>query len=662
MKHTKNKLLSSIATLIVCFAMLIGSTYAWFTDSASTGVNRIQAGNLDIEVEHTNAAVTTPENVEGIQNMFLNVNGDAMNWEPGAVSYETITVSNKGNLALKYSLTFNVNSYNTVVDANGTGTGKSLLDVLKVLVLETPLTSVTRETVSGLEWSAASSLSSFAKANRKLYPSTDTTAGHEDKETFQLIVYWPESAVDNDYNLQNGKYASDSNPSEVGNLFIKMGITVNATQLESESDSFDQNYDKDALLPEVSITEAVKEGTNYVIDNGTYINSSGVQTDIEDTRIPENVTMYDEHDSSTPIDTSDGQLSRKIETTRNDDTSTVNISIKFNFNSSSTTTEVKKFDKVVETIEDIGKNLEIDKVLHDGVELTALSSKPSSLVDSLDQSYYYNAVEGLIYVYSKTYSDFKVSYIRYWKDDTASALSIDEENRVISISTARELALLAKQVNNGTSYTNYTIQLENDIDLFGKRWTPIFENGTNWAGLAGSVFDGNNHTIKNMFVYQKTSAGLFGSSASALTIKNMNFYNADITTANANQTYAGVLMGKNYSPLTIENVNVDNAHVSNNWQCGVLVGFAETNGPSFKNCTIRNSFAGGNNATAGSLFGLGIVDVTVENCTAENVNLYTDSLTWNSTAKSVGNFAVGHLYGKTLTTNNYVENNVKVVQ
>ena len=58
MKRTKTKLVSSIVTLLICFAMLIGSTFAWFTDSASTGVNKIQAGNLDLVVEHKNASVS----------------------------------------------------------------------------------------------------------------------------------------------------------------------------------------------------------------------------------------------------------------------------------------------------------------------------------------------------------------------------------------------------------------------------------------------------------------------------------------------------------------------------------------------------------------------------------------------------------------------------
>ena len=52
-KSTKRALVSSALAILMCVAMLIGTTFAWFTDTASTGVNKIQAGNLDIEVEYT---------------------------------------------------------------------------------------------------------------------------------------------------------------------------------------------------------------------------------------------------------------------------------------------------------------------------------------------------------------------------------------------------------------------------------------------------------------------------------------------------------------------------------------------------------------------------------------------------------------------------------
>ena len=50
-KSTKRALLTSALALLMCVTMLVGATFAWFTDTASTGVNKIQAGNLNIELQ-----------------------------------------------------------------------------------------------------------------------------------------------------------------------------------------------------------------------------------------------------------------------------------------------------------------------------------------------------------------------------------------------------------------------------------------------------------------------------------------------------------------------------------------------------------------------------------------------------------------------------------
>ena len=50
-KHTKRALLASILSVVLCVAMLVGSTFAWFTDSVTSGNNKIVAGNLDVELE-----------------------------------------------------------------------------------------------------------------------------------------------------------------------------------------------------------------------------------------------------------------------------------------------------------------------------------------------------------------------------------------------------------------------------------------------------------------------------------------------------------------------------------------------------------------------------------------------------------------------------------
>ena len=115
MKDTKKRLLSSIATLFVCFAMLIGSTYAWFTDSASTGVNKIQAGNLDVklltyrglegyvDVERTPDDPLSLFSIGTSNNVAQNKNLDTL-WEPGKTQVAFLRIENKGNLALKYQV------------------------------------------------------------------------------------------------------------------------------------------------------------------------------------------------------------------------------------------------------------------------------------------------------------------------------------------------------------------------------------------------------------------------------------------------------------------------------------------------------------------------------------------------------------------------------
>ena len=106
-KTTKRALLSSVMAIVLCLAMLIGTTFAWFTDSASTAVNKIQAGTLDIELQYQKADGSW-ESAEGKTLDFKKPSGhenESILWEPGC-TYElpAIRILNKGNLALKYKL------------------------------------------------------------------------------------------------------------------------------------------------------------------------------------------------------------------------------------------------------------------------------------------------------------------------------------------------------------------------------------------------------------------------------------------------------------------------------------------------------------------------------------------------------------------------------
>ena len=94
---TKKALRGSLFALFLCIVLLIGTTFAWFTDTASTGVNKIQAGNLDVELRYSTDMQTWKEATDQTK-LF----DDNALWEPGYTQIVYLKVVNKGNLALKY--------------------------------------------------------------------------------------------------------------------------------------------------------------------------------------------------------------------------------------------------------------------------------------------------------------------------------------------------------------------------------------------------------------------------------------------------------------------------------------------------------------------------------------------------------------------------------
>ena len=110
---TKKALRGSLLALFLCIVLLIGTTFAWFTDTASTGVNKIQSGNLDVDLEYATAWdkdgngtkwASVDAAKEPVTLNFIKAdNTNEILWEPGCTyKLPQIKVVNKGNLALKY--------------------------------------------------------------------------------------------------------------------------------------------------------------------------------------------------------------------------------------------------------------------------------------------------------------------------------------------------------------------------------------------------------------------------------------------------------------------------------------------------------------------------------------------------------------------------------
>ena len=229
-KTTKRALLTSALALLMCVTMLVGATFAWFTDTASTGVNKIQAGNLKMEVTYKNTAGGRFEKVNRETPVF---NNNAL-WEPGHVEYVVLKVRNAGSLALKYKLGINIASEtgSTSVDGNAF----KLSDYIRFAVLDDDQSSLGRDGLVAAAGNGAALNAGYTAENHLL-------AGTNNSEKVVTLVVWMPTTVGNEANHMTGKTA----PS------INLGINVAATQDTVENDSFDNTYDKDAVYPIVAM-------------------------------------------------------------------------------------------------------------------------------------------------------------------------------------------------------------------------------------------------------------------------------------------------------------------------------------------------------------------------------------------------------------------------
>ena len=101
---TKRSLLASVLALVMCVTMLVGTTFAWFTDSASTAVNKIESGTLHVDIVDERG-----NSLDGKTLSFRDVNKNAdILWEPGATfALDSFRIVNTGKLALKYKVIIN---------------------------------------------------------------------------------------------------------------------------------------------------------------------------------------------------------------------------------------------------------------------------------------------------------------------------------------------------------------------------------------------------------------------------------------------------------------------------------------------------------------------------------------------------------------------------
>ena len=249
-KSTKRALLTSALALLMCVAMLVGATFAWFTDTASTGVNKIVSGNLDVKLMYSTDMQTWKEATDQTK-LF----DDHALWEPGYTQVVYLKIVNAGNLALKYEAGFSKN-YTSNRGKNVNGDWYRVDNYLKIGTAETATKFANREDV----WSAIAATEKTLAKDVMLTDGWITLKAGESSKPFAVAIYMPTS-VGNEAN------ASRHRPSSVSGL----GIEVRATQATVESDSFGTDYDANTatVLNRVEYTDGKHTVTGNIQANGT---------------------------------------------------------------------------------------------------------------------------------------------------------------------------------------------------------------------------------------------------------------------------------------------------------------------------------------------------------------------------------------------------------
>ena len=404
---TKNALIASVLVLALCVSMLVGTTYAWFTDSVTSGSNVIKTGSLDIVLEYWDG--DSWEDAEGNIIPFVAADGRAQNdilWEPGCTyNMAPIRVRNEGSLNAKI-----------LIMINGV-TGDSKL--LEVIDFKTNINNIPASVLNG---SAGNQLQRFEGA------------------TLDIMYGMPEGNIVFDWSLAGkgtttpGTGHTDTSPEftmtahmaeEAGNEYMDLtiegiSITVIATQQTYESDSFNNRYDKDATFPVISNVVKAENETKTV------------STEDVEIKVP----------AGAPAGGYEIVVSNKNETTDAEGNTTLAADISLRKDG----VKVTANGSTVYTVSvDVGTYKTIGAITHNGEAVT---------------NYNYDPFTGIISFGTTSFSPFTFTYV---DAPVNSAVLIASQGNAYYYSTLADAANAAKDGD--------TLTLLKDIDLGTERVT-----------------------------------------------------------------------------------------------------------------------------------------------------------------------------------------------
>ena len=251
---TKKALLSSVLSLFVCFAMLLGTTFAWFTDSVTSKNNIIQSGTLDVEMYYADGSKAADDTADW-KNAAEGAIFNHKLWEPGYVDAKHIKISNVGTLALNYKLRIVAN-----------GTVSKLADVIDVYYFATAKQLTRADVETGTYVGTLAQVLKVSHTDVDI--NGDGTIDDNDKTLTQVVNGMLEAKASETITIALKMKESAGN--EYQNLSIGTDFSVEliATQASFESDAFGKDYDDTVVVPSPEIPSALVtslEGNELVI-------------------------------------------------------------------------------------------------------------------------------------------------------------------------------------------------------------------------------------------------------------------------------------------------------------------------------------------------------------------------------------------------------------
>ena len=607
-RSLKQRLISSVLVLVMLFSSLLGTTFAWFSDTVTSEGNTIQSGNLKIDLLHK-----TDDDWISIKDNPDHKVFDYDKWEPGYTRIETLKIANLGSLALKYRLSVETADGTAVIGKNG----ESLADVIDVYVTYSDSTETDYSDItSSSDWVRKGTLSevlknpaSFVVGN--LLPTGKVLDGTEDSTTkvgsqiVKIALHMQESAG-NEYQKLS-----------VGDIYVNLV----ATQWSYENDSFGNDYDADVVFPELNIggiTVDVTTENNLVTQEASVSGEgvmatipAGVAVDAGVSKLGLSVTEKAQSDANLTLN--DGEALRSLD---------VHMS---GIAASNTVPMLITIEKAMK----IGLNIGNYTLYHveNGVSNAMTAVNSLSELDAHNE-FYYDPSTGNVTLAMATFSEVAMvaenenawegKFDYTWYDASKTELTIANADQLAAFGAI--VGGMAEGIERD-SFTGKTVKLIADINLGDKNdasaniFHPIgyynesgsYEKGTaSYASVKSfeGIFDGNGNKISNFYQntwqilgnydgnHYKAAMGLFGYVYSG-TVKNLT---VDSFSSDGEFTPTGVIAAYAAGNATFENIAIANCNprVYNTGNGGIIGIAGDTSAANddhiaLKNITVDNS-------------------------------------------------------------------------